>query len=118
MSNRPKYDLRRGLVMWSAGLALFSITAVYRTMPAMFHLLRYHGLYYNICTPNINQDPILGYWGYLFTLSKLVEFGDTVFIVLRKQPLIFLHWYHHIVIFFTRGSLTWKMQHTLGGLLL
>ena len=51
MSNRPKYDLRRGLVMWSAGLALFSITAVYRTMPAMFHLLRYHGLYYNICTP-------------------------------------------------------------------
>ncbi|KAF3422692.1 hypothetical protein E2986_12049, partial [Frieseomelitta varia] len=37
------------------------------------------------------------YWGYLFTLSKLVEFGDTFFIVLRKQPLIFLHWYHHIV---------------------
>ena len=51
MSNRVKYDLRRGLVMWSAALALFSITAVYRTMPTIFHLMRHRGLYYNICTP-------------------------------------------------------------------
>ena len=29
---------------------------------------------------------------------KLIEFGDTAFIVLRKQPLIFLHWYHHITV--------------------
>ena len=47
----------------------------------------------------VAHHPILGYWGYIFALSKLVEFGDTFFIVLRKQPLIFLHWYHHIVTF-------------------
>jgi len=31
-------------------------------------------------------------------VSKVWELGDTIFIVLRKQPLIFLHWYHHITV--------------------
>lgn len=39
-----------------------------------------------------------GFWTWLFVLSKLPELGDTIFIVLRKQPLIFLHWYHHITV--------------------
>lgn len=39
-----------------------------------------------------------GFWSWLFVLSKLPELGDTIFIVLRKQPLIFLHWYHHITV--------------------
>ncbi|CAG7727893.1 unnamed protein product [Allacma fusca] len=40
------------------------------------------------------------FWGFLFILSKLVEFGDTAFIVLRKQKLITLHWFHHITTLF------------------
>ncbi|XP_038061014.1 elongation of very long chain fatty acids protein 6-like [Patiria miniata] len=39
-----------------------------------------------------------GLWAWLFAVSKLVEFGDTAFIVLRKQNLMFLHWYHHITV--------------------
>lgn len=36
-------------------------------------------------------------WFYLFAFSKIFEFGDTVFIVLRKQRLLTLHWVHHIL---------------------
>src|SRR5665811_392934 len=34
----------------------------------------------------------------MFTISKTIQFGDTAFIVLRKQNLSFLNWYHHAVV--------------------
>ena len=43
-------------------------------------------------------EPSLALWGWLMTLSKVVELGDTIFIVLRKSQLSFLHWYHHITV--------------------
>lgn len=34
----------------------------------------------------------------LFCYSKLFELNDTVFLVLCKKPVIFLHWFHHVTV--------------------
>merc|ERR1712112_75215 len=99
MASRPAYQLRGPLTAWSAFLAIFSIIGFLRVLPEFLHTLTYGGLYKSICDPSfIHSNKVSGYWTWLFTLSKMPELGDTVFIVLRKQQLIFLHWYHHLTV--------------------
>ncbi|KAJ8365304.1 hypothetical protein SKAU_G00141350 [Synaphobranchus kaupii] len=75
MRERQKLELRKPLVLWSLSLAIFSIIGAVRTGSYMLHVLYNSGFKH-----------------------KAPELGDTVFIVLRKQRLIFLHWYHHITV--------------------
>lgn len=42
----------------------------------------------------------LGYWCYLFYVSKYYELLDTVFIVLKKRPTQFVQSWHHTVVMF------------------
>uniref|UniRef100_A0AC34FL87 Elongation of very long chain fatty acids protein n=1 Tax=Panagrolaimus sp. ES5 TaxID=591445 RepID=A0AC34FL87_9BILA len=43
----------------------------------------------------LQTGKVAGYWTFLWVVSKIPEFVDTFFIVLRKKPLMFMHWYHH-----------------------
>ena len=98
MSTRPKFELRAPLAVWSGTLAIFSIVGAARTIPEMIFMLKVHGFEGSVCDPSC-YDGTTGVWVSLMTISKLFELGDTAFIVLRKQPLMFLHWYHHITVF-------------------
>ncbi|XP_028991421.1 elongation of very long chain fatty acids protein 6-like [Betta splendens] len=98
MRSRPKLNLRRPLALWSLSLAVFSVIGAFRTGAYMFHILTSSGFKESVCDNNFYNSPLTKFWAFAFTLSKAPELGDTVFIVLRKQRLIFLHWYHHITV--------------------
>lgn len=100
MKDRKPYNLRRALCCWSAGLSIFSFYAVYRITPIAYNMIYTGGLQHAICdTGSYIGSGGGGMWAFLFPLSKLPELVDTSFIVLRKQKMVFLHWYHHITVF-------------------
>lgn len=93
MAKRPAFKLRPLLTVWNLGLATFSIIGSIRFLPEVVHVLRNFGFHHSVCSPSyVEQSVVAGFWTWMFTLSKVPELGDTLFIVLRKQNLIFLHW--------------------------
>lgn len=100
MNKKEKpFELRTPLLIWNIMLASFSIIGTLRTWPEMIHVLKNYGFHHSVCSDSYHKVvPVSSFWTWLFVLSKLPELVDTVFIVLRKQRLIFLHWYHHATV--------------------
>lgn len=62
--------------------------------------------------PTSLNGPI-GFWIYIFHLSKYYELLDTVLLVIKRKPLIFLHVYHHLVM--VSGTWIWLHDRWLVG---
>ena len=97
MRNRAKYELRPALIVWNLMLAAFSILGSIRVVPSFIQILTNKGVVYSVCDTEYAYG-VSGFWSLMFVMSKLPELVDTLFIVLRKQELIFLHWYHHATV--------------------
>ncbi|MES1908451.1 MAG: hypothetical protein MHM6MM_001386 [Cercozoa sp. M6MM] len=96
---RPKDSLlmKTLLVLWNFGLASFSFLAFLSLLPLWIRLIRgesYDAVCYDAVA--LGSDP-RGWAMFLFNVSKIVEFGDTVFLALRRRPIIALHWTHHVL---------------------
>lgn len=65
-----------------------------RTSEEFFHTIFNRGFYQSICYSMDTTSPT-AHWYLFFAVSKFAELGDTIFLVLRKRPLTFLHCYHH-----------------------
>lgn len=78
-------------------LSSFSIIATLRYGEEFVYVLRNRPFYHSVCY-STNPSSAAAFWACCFALSKVAELFDTVFVVLRKKPLIFLHWYHHAVV--------------------
>lgn len=94
LRDRKEFKLDGALFAWNALLAAFSITASYYVLPSMWGVIREKGAHYDLCT---TDSEWLTPWVMFFCISKVPELIDTLFIVLRKRPLRFLHYYHHVI---------------------
>lgn len=100
---KPFGDTNRAfLAAWNLFLSLFSFFGMVRTVPHLFHdlsTLPYASTVCNGPAEAANWGSFsTGLWVQLFIYSKPLELIDTFFIVVRKRPLIFLHWYHHVTV--------------------
>ncbi|XP_033646435.1 elongation of very long chain fatty acids protein 6-like [Asterias rubens] len=98
MENRPAYRLKGLLILWNVLLGGFSIFGAWRTVPVLTKGVMENGWRSSVCNGYYYHKDFVGIWGLLFTLSKVPELGDTFFIVVRKQKLMLLHWYHHATV--------------------
>jgi elongation of very long chain fatty acids protein 6 len=95
MATREAYSLRMLLSVWNFGLAALSVVGTVVLFGDIYANASLPGRSYvhDMCEHSSEfASPV----GLFFALSKFFELLDTVFLALRKRPVIFLHWYHHI----------------------
>lgn len=100
MENREPFKMKPFIMAWNLGLSLFSFCGTIGVGTLLMHLLEERGMYETTCwfDKYIIYDGELAFWLLAFLLSKIPEMVDTLFLVLTKKPIIFLHWYHHLTV--------------------
>ena len=99
---RKALKLTRVVLAWNFFLSAFSIAGMCYTVPLLLFGesgVLTAGWYASVCNSAASYGH--GYPGLfvcLFIYSKLAELLDTFFLLVRKSPVIFLHWYHHLTV--------------------
>ncbi|MFH4973458.1 hypothetical protein AB6A40_000167 [Gnathostoma spinigerum] len=94
---RKPWSLRMPLCVWNASLAIFSTVATVRFGEEFVSTLTTRPFRHSMCY-SIDPSQPSAFWACAFAFSKVAELVDTFFVVMKKKPLIFLHWYHHAVV--------------------
>ncbi|EGG24156.1 GNS1/SUR4 family protein [Cavenderia fasciculata] len=109
MKNRKPLELKYVSVIHNFILCLWSLIMCVGVVYEVAKRVMSEGPLFTVCEADhgFNQGPAY-YWSYIFYISKFYELFDTIIIVLRKKPLIFLHVYHHCVVVW----LCWYFMYT------
>ncbi|KIH50033.1 GNS1/SUR4 family protein [Ancylostoma duodenale] len=92
MSNFKPFQLTAALNFWNAWLAIFSTIGSFITVSLWSQQCRAALTSASYTHIGDYFSGISGWFTFLFVMSKVLELGDTILIVLRKKPLLFLHW--------------------------
>ena len=100
-----RWVLKLPLILWNLALAGFSMWGAFHLLPEILSMTQLNTLDIGILRGTLPKaicdnscyDKSVSIVVLYFNLSKMPEFVDTIFLRLRKRPVIFLHWYHHIV---------------------
>ncbi|KAG0335536.1 hypothetical protein BG000_007443 [Podila horticola] len=94
MKNQDAFKLKHLFILHNFLLTIASGALLVLFIENLAPILARHGLFYAICNEGAwTQRLELLY--YLNYLVKYWELADTVFLVLKKKPLEFLHYFHH-----------------------
>lgn len=98
---KPVEGLEGVLFLWNMGHSLFSLVWLYAGFVCVSEGYSRHGVDFigKHTWPDFEHDRVCRNWGWIYGLSKIVEFGDTAFLVVRKKTIPFLHWVHHFLTF-------------------
>lgn len=103
MEDRKPFQWRKAMALWNLFLSIYSFMAMVRVFPPLLHSFTSLSLRENLCQVQQRVETFYGlgstgFWVQSFIWSKFLELFDTLFIIVHKKPLIFLHWYHHITV--------------------
>lgn len=115
ISRSSPANLKLFLFWWNIILSLFSLVELVVTLPTLLFNrtagLWNHGFSKSLCGhPDSFGNGWSGLALYMFALSKIPELLDTLFIILNKRPVIFLHWWHH----WTVLAYSWRLCRLAG----
>jgi len=97
MKSKSPYNLRGLLIVWNLFMAMFYLAGMVQTIPQLALSLHTVGLESSVCQAAAVRDNTgtTALWLMLFAMSKYMELIDSLFLVLSKREVSFLHWLHH-----------------------
>ena len=96
MERKAPLDLRISLILWNTTVAALNlIPSIWLERDSVGFKAMVGGTL--VCTA-VYYNGSVGFWGSFMVLAfRIGLLGDTVFMLLRKQPIPVIHWGHHSV---------------------